>query len=90
MIKKIMLSFSVLFILSCDNSVNSSESMTENESRLYVALQGMGNKVAILDAESLDLIEMINIDFSNNKKLKEDFNKKISIEKKVKKNLLFI
>ena len=71
MIKKIILSFSVLFIISCDNSVNSSESMTENEGRLYVALQGMGNKVAILDAESLNLIEMVNIDFSNGSMMME-------------------
>ena len=71
MIKKVILSFSILFILSCDNSVNSSESMAVNEGRLYVALQGMGNKVAILDAESLDLIDMIDIDFSNGSMMME-------------------
>ena len=34
-------------------------------------LYSMGNKVAILDAEDLDLIEMIDIDFSNGSMMME-------------------
>ena len=70
MIKKIILSFATLFILSCDNTVSPSPPETIY-GRLYVALQGMGNKVAILDAEDLDLIEMIDIDFSNGSMMME-------------------
>ena len=70
MMKKIILSFTTLFILSCDNTV--SPSLPENiYGRLYVALQGMGNKVAILDAGDLDLIEMIDIDFSDGSMMME-------------------
>ena len=68
--KKIILSFTTLFILSCDNTVSPSSPETIY-GRLYVALQGMGNKVAILDAEDLDLIEMIDIDFSNGSMMME-------------------
>ncbi len=64
MIKKIILSSLVLLILSCDDVVSSSAA-SPFEGDLYVALQGMGNKVAILDAYSLDLKEMIDINFSN-------------------------
>ena len=70
MIKKIILSFTTLFILSCDNTVSPSPPETIY-GRLYVALQGMGNKVAILDAGDLDLIEMIDIDFSNGSMMME-------------------
>ena len=60
----------LFFILSCDNTVSPSPPETIY-GRLYVALQGMGNKVAILDAEDLDLIEMIDIDFSNGSMMME-------------------
>ena len=70
MMKKIILSFTTLFILSCDNTVSPSSSETIY-GRLYVALQGMGNKVAILDAGDLDLIEMIDIDFSDGSMMME-------------------
>ena len=70
MMKKIILSFVVLIIISCDNTVSSTSPENAND-RLYVALQGMGNKVAILDAVDLELIEMINIDFSNGSTMME-------------------
>ena len=70
MIKKIILSFATLFILSCDNTLSPDPS-DGIYGRLYVALQGMGNKVAILNTEDLDLIEMIDIDFSNGSMMME-------------------
>lgn len=70
MIKKIILSFATLFLLSCDNTLSSDPS-DSSDGRLYVALQGMGNKVAILNTEDLSLIEMINIDFSNGSMMME-------------------
>ena len=48
MIKKIILSFATLFLLSCDNTL-SSDPFEDSYGRLYVALRGMGNKVAILN-----------------------------------------
>ena len=70
MIKKIILSFATLFLLSCDNTLSSDPS-DGSYGRLYVALQGMGNKVAILNTEDLSLVEMINIDFSNGSMMME-------------------
>ena len=70
MIKKIILSFATLFLLSCDNTL-SSDPFEDSDGRLYVALQGMGNKVAILNTRDLSLIEMINIDFSNGSMMME-------------------
>ena len=53
MIKKIILSFATLFLLSCDNTL-SSDPFEDSYGRLYVALQGMGNKVAILNTRGLE------------------------------------
>ena len=61
--KKIAIFISSLFYFSC-NSIfdNSNES---SDGKLYVALQGMGNRVALLSADDLELIEMVDINLSN-------------------------
>ncbi len=64
--KKITWFLLVFMMLSCDSLTDSNEADQNDASgKLYVALQGMGNKIAILNSDNLELIEMIDASFSN-------------------------
>ena len=67
MVRKKIIYFLLTFMLiSCDGVTDSNQEQSNNsQGKLYVALQGMGNKVAILNASNLELIEMVDANFSD-------------------------
>ena len=64
--KEIIYILSAFMLMSCE-SVTSSDSSgnISGTGNLYVALQGMGNKVAILNPDNLQLIEMVDVNLSD-------------------------
>ena len=67
MVRKKIIYFLLAFILiSCDGVTDSNqEQSNDSQGKLYVALQVMCNKVAILNASNLELIEMVDANFSD-------------------------
>ena len=65
----LILIFSFLY-LSCDSILNDEPNDSTN-AKIYVALQGMGDKVAVLRSDNLQLIEMIEVNFSSQQNVME-------------------
>jgi len=64
--KEMIYILSAFMLMSCDSITSSNSSGNiSGTGNLYVALQGMGNKVAILNPDNLQLIEMVDVNLSD-------------------------